>query len=346
MDYDYGINPAFSNDESVEYPPSLENQRRSNQYSEAGNARYYSDAEIINDLQMDEDDDENEIFEHTLSEHEYNTDAPYADEYDSAEDPYYIDTTSESQMSKSQGKMKRRQPFTRKTLLGMLALVLFVVVLALGIATASKKNNGNQQSGGATVSESNSVIVNPTSKSPTPTPPPTKSPVVAPTKDLSKHPTISAPYDHKYPTYYPPSPAPYDHKYPTHYPPSPTPYHPSSNGHYPTPDYDMHPTPDEYMHPTPTTTDHSYPYYSKEDMIMCNRDKIHVDKRCYTFGESIEITYKLCNPGEHNWLVIFHAQELATDTAACARSHSNGNCHVVGKVNRVLMSPQDHVRLP
>ena len=43
-------------------------------------------------------------------------------------------------------------------------------------------------------------------------------------------------------------------------------------------------------------------------------DKIEVSKSCYTFGESIEITYQTCSPGKEDWFGVFRSHSHNTQT--------------------------------
>lgn len=66
---------------------------------------------------------------------------------------------------------------------------------------------------------------------------------------------------------------------------------------FPRPNLDMNPGD---MHPG---SEHD-PYPPNNDGDQC-QDEVYVSKQCYIFGEPIEVTYKSCSPGAHNWMGVF-----------------------------------------
>jgi hypothetical protein len=141
----YGIEPTFSNDESVNPPPPPPSYPYTDDNQEPFPDEQPKD---VDDLELDAND---EAYEHTLSEHEFRA-GPY-EKYDSADDATDIEGETEADM-----KEKRRPLSKNRNLLGLLALFLMLIVVALGVANRSRNNNPKGEGDGLAVSEANSAI--------------------------------------------------------------------------------------------------------------------------------------------------------------------------------------------
>eukprot|EP00536_Pseudo-nitzschia_multiseries_P004696 jgi/Psemu1/188566/e_gw1.79.31.1 len=275
---DFDINQAFSNDESIEYPPPPPPDYTAPYGDEAGGHEH--------GRALPYEHNENE-FEQTLSQHDLAVPYEYDEEYDSGEHTD-LDTV----------QSEKRQPLSKKKVFGLLAMVLVVIVAASSIA-ASKNRRAGQSN--ASVAESNAALVAPTT-GPTKSPmePSTESPVAAPTKDPES--PVAAP------TKDPESPVAAPTKDPESPVPSSTedPAHTGTDHSVSAPSNSHHNTP---SHPTAPIDFGTKPIHDKVVVDEFPDDfcqnAIVVSKDCYTFGESIEIEYRFCDPGVRDWFGVF-----------------------------------------
>lgn len=222
-----------------------------------------------------------EVYEQTLSEHEYLREPVYDEEFDSGEES--------SQMTASSKK--------RKNLLKTLLVALVLIVAALAIATSlSKKKSENRSNDNNNVASSMSSITSVPVESPSKQPnlptKPTEIPVLSgvpkptdkPVSTPTPQPILSG------------VPKPTDKPIPA---PTPKPILPTEM-----PIFSGVPVLTKY--PSPIYIPSNDPYYPPHvDPQPGCKDEIHVNKSCYLFGEPIEITYKLCYPEKSFWFGIF-----------------------------------------
>jgi hypothetical protein len=175
----YGINPAFTNDKSVDYPPPPP----SDPPPSSDGYQYTDEERYLDELVFKQQSGNNDEFEHTLSEAGFHT-GPFDEEYDSDDE------------TPSEILVEKKRPGPKKLLL-VLASVLFIIVAALGAVTAQRNKASREQA--TVVAASTSALISNTEK-------PTRSPTKAPTK---------APTASKAPTK-PPSKSPSQHPFPDH----------------------------------------------------------------------------------------------------------------------------------
>jgi len=243
-----------------------------------------------------------EMFEQTWSENEHLREPAYEEEHDFGEE--------------SQGTVSSKK---RRTVLGALTFLLLFIVAALAIATALSKQKSENRANSNNVASSISAI------SPVPVESPTEQPILSGVPAPTEMPILSGvpkPTDMPVPA---PTPQPIlsGVPKPTDMPvPAPTPAPILSGVPKPTDMPVPAPTPQPILSGVPKPTDipvpaptkylspihvPSYdPYYPPHTYPQSGcTDEIYVNKACYFFGEPIEVTYRLCHPGNFYWFGIF-----------------------------------------
>jgi len=145
-----GLEFTYSNEETVEIPPPPP----AYPYTDDGREPFSDEAtnKILNDLERTQNENE---FEHTLSELNFST-KPF-EEYDTADD---IEGADDSTIASEEPSIEEKRNLLpkKRNLIGLLALALFVIVAALGIASVSKNKSANGEGGDLAISQANSAV--------------------------------------------------------------------------------------------------------------------------------------------------------------------------------------------